>query len=908
MMTFETWLKNLHPEISTPSAHAVLKLTEEGATIPFIARYRKEQTGNIDEVAIQKIIDGKEKWDQILHRQKFILENIDGQKKLTDELKAKILGTFQLEELDDIYLPYKVKRKSKAQQARESGLEPLSEWIWNCGHGTESPQEGQTLELWAFTFRNEKAGINDAAGAIEGAQHILIERLSEMQTLRQHVRSAMMERGVTRTGKGEKAKPNSKYEGYFAYEEPIQTLLSPQNSHRYLAIRRGWMEEELTLALGGSNQEPDFEQKLQDAFNAEAISVPNSPGHEVLTKAARLALKAHVLPSIENEAHKALKEVADEAAIRVFAENVRKLLLASPLGPKAVLGVDPGIRTGCKLAVVDTSGKYIASTVIHLAKGESEKENAKKTILEVTQKAELSAIAVGNGTHGRETEAFIRAAFKEASISVPVVMVSESGASVYSASEVAREEFPELDLTVRGAISIARRLQDPLAELVKVDPKSIGVGQYQHDVAPNSLKRSLELVVDSCVNSVGVNLNTASYHLLAHVSGIGEGLAKAIVEHRGEKGLFRSRQQLLEVPRFSKKAFEQAAGFLRIPDSENPLDNTGVHPERYPVLEGLAQKTGASVRDFMGAGVSIVKSHKELQAEIGEFTFRDIVQELEKPGRDPREQFVPFSFRDDIFAVKDLVSGMVCPGIVTNVTNFGAFVDIGVHQDGLVHISQLADRFVKDPREAVSPGDQVKVKVLEVNNDKNQISLSMRGLSGDGARAGAREARGERGERGGRPPREDRRPPRSAGRPGERGGERGKEHSEGDKSSARPARAPERVIAPHVPGAAPKFRRGDAFDLGQSEDIQMDLDMDQSNVVGRQTSSGAPPVTASHKVTTKLYVKNGESAAVAGVISGTVGTDFNKDAPGTEARSRKEPIRYSPWNIPRPIGNRNLSS
>jgi protein Tex len=798
MMTFEIWLKNSHPEIPTPSAHAVLKLTEEGATIPFIARYRKEQTGNIDEVAIQKIIDGKEKWDQILHRQKFIVEQIDSQKKLTDELKGKILGTFQLEELDDIYLPYKVKRKSKAQQAREAGLEPLAEWIWNCGHGTETPMEGQTLELWAFTFRNEKAGIEDAAGAIEGAQHILIERLSEMQALRQTVRSAIMERGVLRTAKGDKAKQNSKYEGYFSYEEPIQTLLQAQNSHRYLAIRRGWMEEELSLALGGSLKEPDFEQQLQDAFNAQALSIPSSPGHEVLMKASRLALKAHVLPSIENEAHKALKEVADEAAIRVFAENVRKLLLASPLGPKAVLGVDPGVRTGCKLAVVDSSGKYIANTVIYLAKSEAEKENAKKTILEIAKNAELSAIAVGNGTYGREAEAFIRATLKEAEIQIPVVMVSESGASVYSASEVAREEFPELDLTVRGAISIARRLQDPLAELVKVDPKSIGVGQYQHDVAPNSLKRSLELVVDICVNSVGVNLNTASYHLLAHVSGIGDSLAKSIVEHRGTKGLFRSRQQLLEVPRFSKKAFEQSAGFLRIPDSENPLDNTGVHPERYSLIEGLAQKSGSSVRDFMGAGVALVKSHKELQQEIGEFTFRDIVQELEKPGRDPREQFVPFSFRDDIFAVKDLQPGMICPGIVTNVTNFGAFVDIGVHQDGLVHISQVADRFVKDPREAVSAGDQVRVKVLEVNTEKNQISLSMRGLSEASAKAGRP---GQREARGARPPREKRREPK---RPAP---------AEGEQSSSEPSRVigpraaprvPERVIQPHTPGSGPK--------------------------------------------------------------------------------------------------------
>jgi uncharacterized protein len=727
-VTFETWFQQLHSDIPTPSAAAVLKLAEEGATVPFIARYRKEQTGNLDEVKIQAVLDGKEKWDLILHRQKFILEQIDQQKKLTPELKEKISTTFQLDLLDDIYLPYKQKRKTKAAAAKEAGLEPLADWIWNCAHGTESPQPGQTLDIWAFTFRNETAGINDAAAAIEGAQHILIERLAETPELRQQVRTTIMEKGVIRTGKGEKAKANSKFELYFNHEEPVHSLVQPQNSHRYLAIRRGWMEEELTLAIGGPSADPEFDQRLLKLFENAAISVEGSPGHDILVKASRLALKAHVVPSIENEAHKALKDVADEVAIRVFSENVRKLLLASPLGARAVLGVDPGIRTGCKLAVVDASGKYIASTVMHLQSA-SDKAKAKTLLTELFKNTKLDAIAVGNGTAGRETETFVRTIVKEAGEQTPVVMVSEAGASVYSASEAAREEFPDLDVTVRGAISIARRLQDPLAELVKIDPKSIGVGQYQHDVSQPALKRSLELVVDSCVNSVGVNLNTASYHLLAHVSGIGPSLAKAMVEHREQKGLFRSRQQLLEVPRFSKKSFEQSAGFLRIADAENPLDNTGVHPERYNVLESLAQRLGKNVRDLMGSGVALVKKDTTLKEQIGAFTFDDIVRELEKPGRDPRNQFVPFAYRDDIFEVKDLKPGMICPGIVTNVTNFGAFVDIGVHQDGLVHISQLSDRFIKDPREAVSPGDQVKVRVLEVNLEKNQISLTIKGAS-----------------------------------------------------------------------------------------------------------------------------------------------------------------------------------
>lgn len=722
-MNFDIWLKERHSDIPTASALSVLRLVEEGGTVPFIARYRKEQTGNMDEVQIRAVIDGKEKWDEILKKKAHILEEIAGQNKLTPELKAKIDASFELGVLEDLYLPYKQKRKTKATKARDAGLQPLADWIWNCGHGDEKPQPGQTLELWALTFLNTEHGVTTGDEAISGAQDILIERLSETQELRQSVRTAMFERGHAKTEKGPKAQPNSKFERYFEYTENVQSLLKPENSHRYLAIRRGWMEEELKLSLGGADE--TLEAELLRKFESAACTVKDSPGAPTLLKAARLAFKAHVLPSIDSEVHTALKSVADEAAITVFSENVRKLLMASPYGPKAVLGIDPGIRTGCKVAAVDHSGKYIASTVMHL-QSKGEQENAKKLLAEVLKNAEIRAVAIGNGTAGRETEGFIRSAVKELGMSVPVVLVNEAGASVYSASDVAREEFPDLDLTVRGAISIARRLQDPLAELVKVDPKSIGVGQYQHDVSPHSLKKSLEGVVDSCVNTVGVNLNTASHHLLSHVAGIGPGLAKSIVDHRNSKGLFKSRAELLNVPRFSGKAFEQAAGFLRIPDSENPLDNTGVHPERYAPLEGLAKKLGKGVRDLVGSGVALVKQAKELKTELGAFTFDDIVKELEKPGRDPREEFVAFQFREDIHEVKDLKPNMTCPGIVTNVTNFGAFVDIGVHQDGLVHISQLSDKFIKDPREVVSPGDRVQVRVLEVNLDKNQIALTMK--------------------------------------------------------------------------------------------------------------------------------------------------------------------------------------
>jgi protein Tex len=467
-----------------------------------------------------------------------------------------------------------------------------------------------------------------------------------------------------------------------------------------------------------------------------------------------MALRVYVAPAIETELHKALRDIADAAAISVFAENVRKLLLAAPFGPKTVLGVDPGLRTGCKLAVVDASGKYVGSGLMHL-ESPAGKAAAAPILIDLVKRGGIVAVAVGNGTAGRETESFVREALRFGGMEqIPVVMVSEAGASVYSASDVAREEFPELDVTVRGAISIARRLQDPLAELVKIDPKSIGVGQYQHDVSQSGLKKGLDDVVDSCVNQVGVNLNTASMHLLARVSGIGPGLARAVVDRRAKLGLFKSRAELLEVPRFSQKAFEQAAGFLRIAEGPNPLDNTGVHPERYAALERLATRLEVAPAALLGAGVKLVKASRELKEELGAFTFEDVVKELEKPGRDPRDTFVPFSFRADIHKLDDLQPGMVCPGIVTNVTNFGAFVDIGVHQDGLVHISQLADKFVKDPREVVNAGDRVTVRVLEVKLDKQQIALTMKAerpaQTGTGPRPGAapEQPRGSRGAGG----------------------------------------------------------------------------------------------------------------------------------------------------------------
>jgi uncharacterized protein len=742
-MNFSDWFTARHPQIPIASANAVLKLADGGATVPFIARYRKEDTGNIDEVGIRAVIDGKESWDEIVKRQAFIIGEIEGQGKLTPELAAELRATFDLARLEDLYLPFKQKRKTKATIAKEAGLEPLAAWLWDCGHGAMAPAQGQTPESHALTFVSAEKGVADAAAALAGAGEILTERLAEDAGLRQTVRTAFFEKGCVRTRKAEKAKPNSRFENYFSYQEPVSELRKPLASHRYLAMRRGWVEEELVLSMGGAlpagddaPADPLLEQ-LGAVFEGAACDPAASSfaGAPLPRRAARMALRAYVVPAIENEVHKTLREIAYEAAITVFAENVRKLLMSAPFGPKAVLGVDPGIRTGCKLAVVDGSGKYVGSGVLHL-ESPAGKASAAPVLADLVKKGGIAAVAVGNGTAGRETESFVREALKIDGLGeVPVVMVSEAGASVYSASEVAREEFPELDVTIRGAISIARRLQDPLAELVKIDPKSIGVGQYQHDVSPSGLKKSLDAVIDSCVNQVGVNLNTASYHLLSHVSGIGPALAKAIVERRAKDGLFRSRTQLLEVPRFSKRVFEQAAGFLRIPEGANALDNTGVHPERYTVLEGLAARLDVPIGGLLGAGVKLVREAAELKSEVGAFTFDDIVAELEKPGRDPRAGFIAFSFRQDIHAVADLQPGMVCPGIVTNVTNFGAFVDIGVHQDGLVHISQLADRFVKDPREVVSPGDRVTVRVLEVKREKNQIALTMKAERPQGAAA-----------------------------------------------------------------------------------------------------------------------------------------------------------------------------
>jgi len=722
---FDTWFEARCPGIPLRGARAVLELAAEGATVPFITRYRKERTGNLDELAIRSTLEAKDLFEKILSRQAIIVESIARHAGLGPELREQILSTFDLDVLEDLYHPYRQQKKNRALAAREAGLEPLADWMWGCGHGTEKPQEGQTLELWAFTFRNEEKGVPDAKSAIEGARDILVERLAGMPELRALVRRAYFDQGWLRATKTEKAKPHSKFETYFAFQEKVSSLREPASSHRYLAVRRGQAEDELQVSVGGPPGDPEFESRLLAAFEGAAASVPGSPGTEILRHAGRIAFRNNVRTSVENEVHRVLKEGADAAASQVFAENVRRRLLEAPLGPRPVLGVDPGVRTGCKLVAVDGTGKFVATEVFHLQSDE-QKAGAREAVVRFAREQCPAAVAVGNGTGGREAEVFVRAALREAGISAPVVLVSEAGASVYSASDVARAEFPDLDATVRGAISIARRLQDPLAELVKIEPRSIGVGQYQHDVAHAALQKALDAVVEDCVNGVGVNLNTASRPLLARVAGIGPALAAAIVEHREAKGLFRSRRQLLEVPRLGPKAFEQAAGFLRVPGGEHPLDDTAVHPERYAALEALAARMGKGVAELTGPGAALVREATSLKDEMGAFTWEDVVAELEKPGRDPRRAFVPFSFRDDVQRLEDLKPGLVCPGVVSNVTSFGAFVDIGVHHDGLVHVSQLASRSGQNGRAVPEPGDHVQVRVLKVDLEKKQISLTMR--------------------------------------------------------------------------------------------------------------------------------------------------------------------------------------
>ena len=717
--TLQGYLTRFVSSVPLKSAAAVLELAAEGGTVPFIARYRKEKTGNLDEVQIRAVIEAFATHEEIVKRKAFLVKEIGEQKNLTPEIEKRIQLSWDLNELEEIYKPFKKKKKTKATIARDAGLEALANWMWDQAHGGK---DTMTMEMKAKYFLNPDMKIVTYEDAIKGAQDILVEKIANEAVLRAAVVKNYFDQGKVTAKAAKGYKPNSKYDMYSKdYSDLVKNLLEEKFSHRYMAMKRGWEEEELTVDLVG-----DDEMLLKSYENFATTNTDNAIG-TFLKESARLALNVYVIPSVKNEVHAKLKEKSDEHAIKVFTENVRKVLLGSPYGAKCILGVDPGLRTGCKVALIDKSGNFVSHTVMHTL-GDGAEQKAKNLLNEVTKQITIEAIAVGNGTAGRETEIFLKKVLKEiGKETIPVIMVNESGASVYSASDVARVEFPDLDVTVRGAISIARRLQDPLAELVKIDPKSIGVGQYQHDVNQSSLKKGLEAVVESCVNNVGVDVNTASTSLLSYVSGIGPGLATAVVEYRKKNGLFQDRSELSKIPRFSQKIYEQAAGFLRISGGKVFLDSTGIHPERYAAVRDMAQDLNVNINQLVGDGAKkLLEARTKWAAIVGEFTFDDIVKELEKPGRDPRDPFKVFNFKEDIFEVKDLKEGMICPGLVTNVTNFGAFVDIGVHQDGLVHISELAHKFVEDPRKVVNPGDQVTVRVLKVDLAKNQIALSMK--------------------------------------------------------------------------------------------------------------------------------------------------------------------------------------
>ena len=696
--------------IPASQVDATLDLLAAGCTIPFISRYRKEATGNLDEVQIAAISDLNERLNELQKRKETILKTIDAQDKLTDELQRRITASWDATEIEDLYMPYKPRRRTRAQVAREQGLKPLATLLLL--------QREQSPSTAARRFIN--ADVPDVAAALRGAQDIIAENISEDERSRQTVRRAFSREAVISARVIEKMRHEDsaqKFTDYFSFSEELRRC----SSHRLLAMRRG--EEEGILRVGITiDDEPCIERLQRQHVRG------NGPCQKLVSEAVDDAYKRLLRPSIENEFAAQSKEKADAEAIEVFKQNLRQLLLAAPLGPKRVMGVDPGIRTGCKVVVLDAQGTLLHHDVVFATGHQADRQRAGQPspldrFSAIAQRYNVEAIACGNGTASRETSDILRQIE-----GIPVYVVSEDGASIYSASEVAREEFPEQDVTVRGAVSIARRLMDPMAELVKIDPKSIGVGQYQHDVDQTRLRNSLDQTVELCVNAVGVNLNTASKNLLTYVSGLGPVLARNIVEYRSENGAFTSRAQLKKVPRLGASAFQQSAGFLRVPEAKNPLDATAVHPESYAIVEQMAADCGCSVAQLISSANerSKIDIKRYVTPTVGLPTLRDIMAELEKPGRDPRGQAETFEFDPRVKTPDDLVEGMELPGIVTNITNFGAFVDIGVHQDGLIHISQLADRFVRDPNEVVKLHQHVRVKVIEVDRRRHRIALSMR--------------------------------------------------------------------------------------------------------------------------------------------------------------------------------------
>ena len=688
-----------------------LKLLQGGATIPFISRYRKEATGGMDEVQISEINDRYEKLCELAKRKETIISTIEEQGKMTAELRSRIDNCWDSTELEDIYLPFKPKRKTRAEAARQKGLEPLAIILMM--------QRENNLMAKAAQF--VKGEVKDEEDALKGARDIIAEQVNEDERARNQVRNIFTRQAVitAKVVKGkEKEEDAAKYRDYFDFSEPLKRC----TSHRLLAIRRGEAEGILKVTIS-----PEEDEECTDRLERQFVR-GNGECSSQVAEAVKDAYKRLLKPAIETEFSALSKEKADEEAIRVFAENLRQLLLAPPLGQKRVMGIDPGFRTGCKVVCLDAQGTLLHNEAIYPHPPKSEEALAARKIVKLVEQYKIEAIAIGNGTASRETERFVTS--QRYDREVQVFVVSEDGASIYSASKTAREEFPDYDVTVRGAVSIGRRLMDPLAELVKIDAKSIGVGQYQHDVDQTKLKESLDRTVESCVNLVGVNLNTASKHLLTYISGLGPSLAQNIVDYRTENGPFASRKELLKVPRMGAKAFEQCAGFLRIPGADNPLDNSAVHPESYAIVEKMAKDMKCTVADLI--------KDKELRAKIdikkyvtdtvGLPTLNDIMKELDKPGRDPRQQIQVFEFDNDVKTLDDLREGMELPGIVTNITNFGCFVDIGIKENGLVHISQLADKFVSDPTSVVSIHQHVRVRVLGIDHERKRVQLTMKGM------------------------------------------------------------------------------------------------------------------------------------------------------------------------------------
>lgn len=692
--------------IRPEQAEAVARLLDEGATIPFIARYRKEAHGSLDEVALIAVRDRLSQLRELDARRDAILKSLEERELLTGELRDAVVSAPNMAALEDVYLPYRPKRRTRASMAREKGLEPLADAL-------TAQEPSFAPEAAASAYIDAEKGVESADDALAGARDIIAERINEDTAVRGRLRTLFAEKAVLESSvcKG-KEEEGAKYRDYFNWSEPAARAAG----HRLLAMLRGEKEGILSLHLL-----PDPEPALSAV---DGLWVRNaSPAALQVGEAARDAYKRLLAPSLENELRAELKQKAETEAIAVFTRNLRELLLAAPLGQRRVLAIDPGFRTGCKVVCLDETGALLRHDLIHVM-SENQRQAAGATLRDMCARYAVQAVAVGNGTAGRETEQLVRSL----NLGIPVLLVSESGASVYSASDTARKEFPDLDLTVRGAVSIGRRLMDPLAELVKIDPKAIGVGQYQHDVDQGRLKQSLDDVVESCVNAVGVELNTASAELLSHVSGLGPALARSVTTFRDANGPFKRRKDLLKVPRLGPKAFQLAAGFLRVRDSDNPLDASAVHPESYPVVEAMARDCGCRVPELLSSGElrGRIQAEQYVSDSVGLPTIMDIVKELEKPGRDPREAFEAFAFAEGVSSPDDLEPGMRLPGIVTNVTNFGAFVDIGVHQDGLVHISQMADRYVTDPHSVLKVGQRVRATVLDVDLARKRIALSLK--------------------------------------------------------------------------------------------------------------------------------------------------------------------------------------